>query len=119
MAIVASGRLDQRITLQKKTIVRGSLGGHDETWTTLAVVYAETLDMSGRELFNARAMGSSATIKITIRWRNDVHPDMRVLFSDGTMAGSNGSAVSRANSSSSCTACTSMTGATNERRHQG
>ena len=86
MAIVASGRLDQRITLQKKTIVRGSLGGHDESWSTLAVVYAETLDMSGRELFNAKAMGSEATIKITIRWRNDVHPDMRVVFSNGTMA---------------------------------
>ncbi len=86
MAIVASGRLDQRITLQKKTVLRGSLGGHDESWSMLAVVYAETLDMSGRELFNAKAMGSEATIKITIRWRNDVHPDMRVVFQDGTMA---------------------------------
>ena len=86
MAIVASGRLDQRITLQKKTVLRGALGGHDETWSTLAVVYAETLDMSGREIFNAKAMGSEATMRITIRWRNDVHHDMRVVFLDGTMA---------------------------------
>lgn len=86
MTIVASGRLDQRITIQQKTIVRGALGGHDETWSTLAVVFAETLDMSGREIFNAKAMGSEATMKVTIRWRLDVEPDQRVVFSDGTMA---------------------------------
>ena len=86
MAIVASGRLDQRITIQTKNVVRGSLGGHDETWSTLAVVYAETLDMTGREIYNAKAMGSAATMKITIRWRSDVHPDQRIVLADGTMA---------------------------------
>lgn len=86
MAIVAAGRLDQRITIQQKTVVRGALGGHDETWRPLAVVWAETIDLSGREIFNARAMGSAATIKITMRWRPDVKADQRILFADGSMA---------------------------------
>lgn len=84
--IVSSGRLDQRITLQKKTVVRGALGGHDDTWATLATVWAETADMTGHEIFNAKAMGSAATQLITIRFRSDVHADMRVIFSDGNMA---------------------------------
>ncbi len=84
--IVSSGRLDQRITIQQKTVVRGALGGHDDTWATLATVWAETTDMTGREIFNAKAMGSAATQLITIRYRTDVHADMRIIFSNGSMA---------------------------------
>ncbi len=84
--IVSSGRLDQRITIQQKTVVRGALGGHDETWSTLATVWAETTDLTGHEIFNAKAMGSAATQLITIRYRTDVRADMRVIFSDGSMA---------------------------------
>lgn len=84
--IVSSGRLDQRITIQQKTVARGALGGHAETWSTLATVWAETVDMTGREIFNAKAMGSAATQTLTIRYRTDVKEDMRVLFADGTLA---------------------------------
>ncbi len=86
MTLVSSGVLDQRIQIQKLTVVRGEFGGHDETWTTLATVWAQTLDMTGREIFQAKAMGSSSTMLITIRWRSDVTPAMRIVFSDGTMA---------------------------------
>ena len=86
MGIVSAGILDQRITIQIKTVVRGSLGGHDETWATLATVWAQTLDMTGREIFQAKAMGSSSTMLITIRYRNDVKADQRILFSDGSLA---------------------------------
>ena len=86
MGIVSVGILDQRITIQIKTVVRGNLGGHDETWATLATVWAQTLDMTGREIFQAKAMGSAATMLITIRYRNDVKADQRILFSDGSLA---------------------------------
>ena len=86
MGIVSAGILDQRITIQELTVVRGSLGGHDETWTPLATVWAQTLDMTGREIFQAKAMGSAATMLITIRYRNDVKADQRILFSDGSLA---------------------------------
>lgn len=86
MPLVSSGRLNQRITIQAMTLVRGALGGHDETWADFASVYAEVTDMSGRELFNARAMGSEVTKRITIRYRTDIKASMRVVFSDGSMA---------------------------------
>ena len=85
-ALLSAGRLDQRVTLQQKTVARGALGGHQETWATLATVWAESRDMSGKEIFNAKAMGSEATQMITIRFRTDVTPDMRVLFADGSVA---------------------------------
>lgn len=84
--IVCAARLDQRITIQQKTVVRGALGGHEETWTDVAIVWAETRDMTGREIFNAKAMGSAATQLITVRYRTDVKPDMRVRFADGSLA---------------------------------
>ncbi|MDE2466755.1 MAG: phage head closure protein [Alphaproteobacteria bacterium] len=86
MGIVSAGILDQRITIQELTVVRGALGGHDETWSTLATVWAQKLDMTGREIFQAKAMGSAATLLITIRYRPDVKASMRVVFSDGSMA---------------------------------
>lgn len=86
MPLVGAGRLNQRITILEKTVVRGELGGHDETWSTLATIWAEVIDMSGREIFNARAMGSEATKRITVRWRTDVKADQRVQFGDGSIA---------------------------------
>jgi len=88
MPLVDAGRLNQRVTILVKTVVRGDMGGHDETWAPLTngVVWAEIVDMSGREIYNARAMGSEATKRITIRWRTDVKADQRVQFSDGTQA---------------------------------
>ena len=86
MPLVSSGRLNQRITIQAMTRVRGALGGHDETWSNFAIVWAEVTDMSGRELFNAKAMGSEVTKRVTIRYRTDIVAAMRVIFSDGSMA---------------------------------
>lgn len=84
--IVSAGRLDQRIRIQQKTAARGELGGHTEVWSDLASVWAETRDMTGKEIFNAKAMGSAATQLITIRFRTDVKPDMRVVLPDGVVA---------------------------------
>ncbi|BAP88850.1 phage head-tail adaptor [Burkholderiales bacterium GJ-E10] len=86
MPLVSGGRLNQRITIQAMTRVRGPLGGHDETWSDFAVVWAEVTDLSGREIFNAKAMGSAVTKRITIRYRTDILAAMRVVFSDGSMA---------------------------------
>ncbi|BBE50898.1 Head-tail adaptor [Ferriphaselus amnicola] len=80
---VSAGRLDRRITLQQKTAARGALGGHQEVWSNLATVWAEVRDLSGREIFNAKAVGSAATRVATIRYRADVKADHRVLLANG------------------------------------
>ncbi len=86
MTIISAGEMDQRITIQQLTVVRGALGGHDETWSDLCTIWAKSIDLTGREIYQAKAMGSAATMQITIRWRSDVKPSMRVLFSDGSLA---------------------------------
>ena len=85
MSLVSSGILDQRITIQQLTVVRGQYGGHDETWATFATVWAQIIDMSGREIFQAHAMGAAATKQITIRYHTGVVPAMQVVLPDGTI----------------------------------
>jgi SPP1 family predicted phage head-tail adaptor len=80
---ISAGRLDRRVTLQGKTVARGALGGHQEVWTAFATVWAEVRDLSGRETFNAKAVGSAATQIITLRYRSDVHNDQRVVLPGG------------------------------------
>lgn len=84
--IISSGELDQRITIERLTVARGVLGGHEEAWSDLATVWAKSRDLSGRELYNAQAVGSAVTQCIAIRTRADVKAEMRIRFADGTRA---------------------------------
>ncbi len=85
MALVAGGILDQRITINQLAVARGQFGGHDETWSAFASVWAQIIDMSGREIFQAHAMGSAATKLITIRYHAGVVPAMQVVLPDGVI----------------------------------
>ncbi len=85
MALVSSGVLDQRITINQLIVVRGEFGGHDETWAPFATVWAQMQDMTGREIFQAHAMGSAATKLFTIRYLKGVTPAMQVIAPDGTV----------------------------------
>lgn len=80
---IAAGRMDQRVTLQSKTVGRGALGGHQEVWTAFATVWAEVRDLTGREIFNAKSVGSASTQLITLRYRSDVHNDQHVVLPGG------------------------------------
>ncbi len=66
--------------VMQMNVVRGALGGHDESWSTLATVWANVQDMNGHEIFKAKAMGSQATKMITVRYRPDVRPAMHVVL---------------------------------------
>lgn len=79
-------QFDQRIALQQMTVVRDAVGGHAETWATLATVWAKVRDMSGKEIFSAKAAGNAVSQCLTIRYRSDVKAAMRVLFADGSLA---------------------------------
>ncbi len=85
MGIVSAGILDQRVTILQLTVVRGALGGHDDTWAPLATVWAQVEDMTGHEIFQAKAMGSAATLLVTLRYRSDIKANQRVILPDGTV----------------------------------
>jgi SPP1 family predicted phage head-tail adaptor len=69
------GKLDRRITIQKRTLTKDVMGGNVETWADHASAWAERLDKSGKESAVADAGRSQAGID----WRIRFNPLLRGL----------------------------------------
>lgn len=77
-----AGQLRHRITIQQKQVSQNSYGEEIVTWTDLAIVWASVEDLSGREFYEARQIPTAeVTTRVRIRYRSDVKPTMRVVFS--------------------------------------
>ena len=81
-----SGKLDQRITLQTATVTKDAVGGPVETWATLATLWANVRDLSGKAINEAQQVGSAVTRRVTIRWRAGITAALRVQFADARVA---------------------------------
>ncbi len=79
------GEMRQRIALQAKTVTK-SEGILQESWTTVAKLWAAVADISGREYFQAQAVQSEVTTRIKIRYRTGITPSMRVLYDSRVFA---------------------------------
>lgn len=79
--MLAAGRLDRRITLQRKTVTRSASGEPSETWATLAAVWAHKLPMTGREFYTAAGaqIASEETARWRIRWLAGLTVQDRIL----------------------------------------
>lgn len=73
-----AGELRHRITFQRRGIDLTTGGLTD--WVDYATVWAKVEDLSGRDYIQAQMLGEASlvTTRITIRWRADVDPHMRV-----------------------------------------
>ena len=76
------GRLDQRVSLQHRTLTDDGAGGGTETWTEYAEVWANVRPMSGRERQNAMRAEASSNYVIVIRHRSDVLESDKVVWRD-------------------------------------
>ena len=77
-----AGSLRQRVTLQTKSITRDSFNAEVITWIplpTAPTVWASVVPVSGREFIEQDAAGAQVAFKVTIRWREDLQPSMRVV----------------------------------------
>jgi len=74
-----AGSLRNRITIQSKTVVQNTFGEEDITWTEFATVWAAIEPLRGREFLDAKMATAEITTKITIRKRDGISPEMRVL----------------------------------------
>ena len=72
-----AGKLDQRIILQSltETSEQGSL---IPTYTTEDTVWAEVITERGTEAFQAARINARATIRVRIRYREDVTTKWRI-----------------------------------------
>lgn len=75
-----AGRLDQRVTIQTKSVTRGAHGGEIVTWTDVATEWMEVLPISGREFVALRAAGSDLTVRFRMRYRAGITAAMRFVW---------------------------------------
>jgi SPP1 family predicted phage head-tail adaptor len=66
------GRLDQRVTLERRSRVADGAGGGADAWTAVAELWAAVAPISGRERTQARQVESPALYRVTIRPRADL-----------------------------------------------
>jgi SPP1 family predicted phage head-tail adaptor len=74
------GKLDQRVTIQQRTQVRGAMGGHTFTWGTLAAVWARVEAVGSGEAREGDKPVGRARFLVTIRHRADVTAEHRVSW---------------------------------------
>ena len=79
-----SGRLDRRLTLQRRTLTENDYGEPVETWTTLATVWAEKIPVRGAERYAAIQTVAEVDTRFKIRYRTDVSPLDRVVCAGTT-----------------------------------
>lgn len=80
MSGLASGRLDQRITLQQQVESRGAeYADAQRSWADVATVWAAVEPLAGREYFANLEVHGELTCRVTIRYRAGVHEKMRVV----------------------------------------
>lgn len=67
------GRLNQRVTIQRRVAGRDGTGGRTaESWSDVDSVWAEILPHAGREGVKAKQVDSELTHRVVIRYRTDV-----------------------------------------------
>lgn len=73
-------QLNHRVTLQRRSATPGALGQASATWVSVDTVWAFVEPLRGRDWFSAGQRQSSADVRITLRYRDDVTADMRVVW---------------------------------------
>lgn len=75
-----AGTLRHRIIIQRPVETQdATTGAISVSWQTVATVWAEIVPMSANEFVASQSMASEVTTRITIRYRSDVIPKMRVI----------------------------------------
>jgi len=77
------GKMDQRITLEQLSLVSDGGGGSTKTWAGLSVapiVWAHVKANGGRETFDDDRTNATATTTFTIRNRDDVQENDRIVW---------------------------------------
>lgn len=81
-----AGRLDQRLTIERRAVAQdGNFGGESVTWSTLATVWGHVADIvntseGGEERMRQGVRVEASLTQITIRYRGDLTSDMRVQW---------------------------------------
>lgn len=78
-----AGPMRHRIRIERKEIVKGTLGSPEPTWVPWADIWAEVRPLSGREYMTGLAAQSEITTRFVIRHLDGLLPSMRILWRSG------------------------------------
>lgn len=79
---VEPGSLRAELALQACTTAPDGLGGHAESWTETATVFARIEPVSATSVFGPDQTIETVTHRVTIRWRTGVASGMRFVRQD-------------------------------------
>lgn len=75
------GRLNRRITIQKKETLIDENGFEVEEWADYKTVWASVKNINGKEFFQAQQAKSQASKKVTIRYLKDLDSSLDLNIS--------------------------------------
>lgn len=68
------GRLDKRITIQRRSATKDSYGQEVNQWVDIATVWANIKPIGGRERLRSMVVESSLTHTVMVRYRESLMP---------------------------------------------
>lgn len=74
------GKLRHRVTLESYEVMKDSIGAEKRTWRQMTTVWASIEPVSGRELIAIGMEKAEVTTKVTIRYRKNIGPNIRIRF---------------------------------------
>lgn len=80
-----AGDLRERISVQRKSVTRNSIGEEVVTWPEYVELWAQAEPLRGREFFAAAQMQSSVEMRFRIRYRADLAVDTDRVVWRGTV----------------------------------
>lgn len=76
--MLTAGQLTERVTIQQPSAA--ATQARAVTWSTLATVWANVTPTRASERIQAQALGAQHDYRVTIRYRADITPKMRISW---------------------------------------
>lgn len=76
--MIGAGQMRERVTIQQENETSDGGGGYSVAWIDVASVAAQVRPLRGKEQLEHMQMQDSTLFTVTIRYRSDVTPKMRL-----------------------------------------
>lgn len=74
------GKLDRRIVIESRSAARGTAGSETYTWAPLVTVWAQVIEGTVNERFEADSRRETRMVVFRVRYRPTITAAMRVLY---------------------------------------
>lgn len=73
-----ASRLKHQLVLEQEAFTTDDLGGFTREWEEVATLWSEIVPIGGKEYAYASQLTTSSRFRITLRYRGDITPRMRL-----------------------------------------